>query len=756
LRVANIDSALATAFASLVSGAYIVKFIQLLGGSDAWIGVFTAIPSLIGLLQIPGAIWGRRYPYYKRFVLPGGLLWRLLYIPLIGAPFLPIPATVNLFLVLGCVSFASVAIQLVSPIYNDWLAEMVPANSRGWFFSRRNAMQAVVGAIASFAGGFILDSFSKAGLDRQGFAIVFGLGIVFALVSQLYFNRMTELVRESPIRSNLREGIRAMGSPFQDREFRKTLVFLFAFVFATGFAGNLFGAYAFESLKMSMTALQFTAICHAAGNVASIRIWGFLGDKYGNKPVLAILTVGIATTPLPWVFCRPGEDLFNAAILGAGHILAGICWGGISVCQFNILLATAREDDRANYIGAGMALQALVGALAPLLGAVFMAQMRPIVGVASAYHWVFIVTMIMRALTLLFLQPVREHGSTSIRGTLSELSRISPGGIRAMRTLSRTDDDVERGHAIATAGHTRLDLARDEVIKALHDPSPRVRRQASSALAKIGGEGAVEALLHILREHPDLVEEEPIEALGRLGDETAVPVLGGYLRSPRPLVRRAAARALGQIGGREGAELLRHAAAAKDDPDLRRAALQGLRYLEYSDAAEEIADALLDPLPSVRVAAAEAVSEMELRQAAQCLREGIRLYQDEGGSELAYALGCVGEESDIPLILQEAERGESMITRRRCLLGIARLLGVEPEVYRLLLLEGMARDSALLQHLAPRIKRDRRLATAVEAFAREEEAKALHNLRSRGGPFDMMAERPVEELFLVAACAAIK
>ena len=225
MRVANIDSALATAFASLVSGAYIVKFIQLLGGSDAWIGVFTAIPSLIGLLQIPGAIWGRRYPYYKRFVLPGGLLWRLLYIPLIGAPFLPIPATVNLFLVLGCVCFASVAIQIVSPIYNDWLAEMVPANSRGWFFSRRNAMQAVVGAIASFAGGFILDSFSKAGLDRQGFAIVFGLGIVFALVSQLYFNRMTELVRESPIRSTLREGIRAMGTPFQDREFRKTLIF---------------------------------------------------------------------------------------------------------------------------------------------------------------------------------------------------------------------------------------------------------------------------------------------------------------------------------------------------------------------------------------------------------------------------------------------------------------------------------------------------------------------------------------------------
>ncbi|MBL8060720.1 MAG: MFS transporter [Chthonomonas sp.] len=679
-----------------------------------------------------------------------------MYVPLIFAPFLPIPATVNLFLVLGCICVGSAAIQIVSPIYNDWLAEMIPANSRGWFFSRRNAMQAGVGAIASFAGGFILDSFSQAGRDREGFAVIFGLGVVFAIISQFYFNRMTEMERENPIRTNLREGIRAMGTPFRDREFRRTLTFLFVFVFASGFAGNLFGAYAFESLKMSMTALQFTAICHAVGNIASIRLWGFLGDKYGNKPVLAILTVGIATTPLPWIFCRPGDDLFNAAILGIGHILAGICWGGISVCQFNILLATAKDDDRANYIGAGMALQAFVGALSPLLGAILMSALRPMVGVMPAYHWIFIVTMVIRALTLLFLQPVKEHGSTSIRGTLHELSRISPSGIKAMRTMTRTDDEFQREEAIATAGHSRFDIARDEVIKALHDPSPRVRRQASASLANLGGAGAVEGLLHILREHPDLVEEEAIEALGRLGDESAVSVLGKYLKSPRPLARRAAARAIGQIGGIEGAELLRHAAAAKDDPDLRRAALQGLRFQEYREASAEIADALLDPLPSVRVAAAEAVSEMELDGAAPYLRRGLELYYDEAGSELAYALGCVGNESDIPLILAEAQRGVSMITRRRCLLGVARLLDVEHEVYRLLLLEGMARDTAMMQMFGAKLRRDRKLREAVEAHARDDDAKALGMLKDRSPEFAMMAAGPCNELFIVAACAAIK
>ena len=69
-------------------------------------------------------------------------------------------------------------------------------------------------------------------------------------------------------------------------------------------------------------------------------------------------------------------------------------------------------------------------------------------------------------------------------------------------------------------------------------------------------------------------------------------------------------------------------------------------------------------------------------------------YDDEAASEVAYALGAVGTVDDISLILQTAEKCVSIITRRRCLLGLARLLGVESEVYRLLLLDGMSRDSA--------------------------------------------------------------
>ncbi|HRK23089.1 MAG TPA: hypothetical protein PLX06_14825, partial [Fimbriimonadaceae bacterium] len=157
--------------------------------------------------------------------------------------------------------------------------------------------------------------------------------------------------------------------------------------------------------------------------------------------------------------------------------------------------------------------------------------------------------------------------------------------------------------------------------------------------------------------------------------------------------------------------------------------------------------------PSVRIAAAEAVSDLELRGVAEALRRSMESFDDEAESEVAYALGCVGSIEDVPRILREAAKCRSMITRRRCLLGVARLLGVENEAYRMFLLEGMSRDSALMELMRPMIKRSKRVRAALERYSAGDEPGALEALKSVGGDaiFAVLAEHPVDELFLVAA-----
>jgi MFS family permease len=758
LRYANADGAFATAFGTLMSGAFLVGFIQHLGGSDLWIGLLTAIPNLVGILQIPGAIWGRGFSSYKRFILPGGLIWRLMYAPLIVLPFLPIPNAAKLTILTICVLVASVSTMLVNPIYNDWLAEMVPPNSRGFYFSRRSAICTAVGATVGILGALLLDSIRSAKHDDLAFSVIFGIGILCSVISISLFLRMQDLPREHPVRQNLRLGIKAIGAPFGDLEYRKVLIFLAMATFGQTFAGNFYFAFGRETLSLSFVVLVGATTVQAAGQVLSSKFWGFLSDKYGNKPSLILAGLLLATNPLPWVFCIPGHTSFNEWLLISTSFIMGFGWSGVGICQFNMMLATANPKDRANYIGSGMTVTSILGGISPLLGAFLMAALRSHGSPEVAYKIVFLCGTVLRIGAVLCLIPVREEGSTGVLNTLRDLRSVTPRGYRAMRSLSRTSDAGARENAIEQVGEEGTTLASDDIIKALHDPLPRVRRQAAAALPRLRDPRATAELIHQIEDHPDLLEEETIWALGMLGDPKAMPALIKTLESPRPLIRRAAANALGRIGsGGDHAvtHALNRAAADPNDPDLRRAALQALRWLSSQDSDDVICDAVLDPLPSVRIAAAEAVAELGIHAAAPKLRTAITEFSDEASSETAYALGVVGDPGDLPLILQEAAESRSMITRRRCLLGVAKLLDVEQDAYRLLLRDGMDRDTSLMEMLKPLAKRTPSVGTALELYASGDEGGALSALYE-GTHLEWLvplAAQPVEELFLIAACA---
>jgi hypothetical protein len=86
LRAANLDGAFATAFITLVGGSFIVGYLKEIHAADIWLGLLTAIPAICGLAQIPGSVWGRSFVSFKKYVSPGGLIWRLLHIPLCLLP----------------------------------------------------------------------------------------------------------------------------------------------------------------------------------------------------------------------------------------------------------------------------------------------------------------------------------------------------------------------------------------------------------------------------------------------------------------------------------------------------------------------------------------------------------------------------------------------------------------------------------------------------------------------------------------------
>lgn len=760
LRLATLDSTLANAFVALVGG-FLIPYIKFASPdqrtADHWLGIFSAMPSFVGIVQIFGAQWGRAFRSYKFFVAPGGTLWRLFHIPFIFLPLIAMAAEAKFGIMAVCVLLSAISIHMTVPVYNEWLSEMVPANSRGWYFSRRSIFITIVAATIGLLGGYALDYFKKTGQQGLGFSVIFGVGVVFGLASLIPYFMMADKHREVTVKVNFKEFVGNMLTPVKDRMFRRVLLFFGLFVAGQAFGGGLYDAYALESLKVDYTLLMQKNWAMALGNIAFVRMWGALADRYGNRPVLILLGLGLAITPGIWLIASPGHP-YLWHILVFGHVYNGFIWGGVGVVQFNLLLATAKAEDRASYIGLAQALMAAVGGLSPLIGTyLFHGLASSGWNVVLSYKTVFATCMGIRLLSVFPLFRVREEGATDLKDTIKQIKNISPTGYLALGKLSSPDIEA-RETAMEGVASKKFSLASEEIINALHDPAPRVRRKAAQSLSRLSDPNSAEALIHMLRDHPDLVEDETIEALGNLGNPAAVPILSEYLESPRPQIRRAAAKALGEIGGTDAYAALVQVAAQEDDPDLRRAALQGLREELVPGSAGVIAQAVLSTRPSVRIAAAEAISELRIESAAPQLRGSLTAHFDEASSEVAYALGCVGTMSDAPQILQVASQCVSMITRRRCLMGVAALMGVERETYQLMLLSGMSRDAALLDRLRPHLKSSPELQSALDAYSLGQEREALQILaQGLAAPeLKVFIEPCVKESFLVAALRTVK
>jgi HEAT repeat protein len=358
----------------------------------------------------------------------------------------------------------------------------------------------------------------------------------------------------------------------------------------------------------------------------------------------------------------------------------------------------------------------------------------------------------------MLLTGVREEGAVSIRQTIKQMRQVSFSGMRALSALTKSADAERRLRAISVVGRKKFSMATDELRKALTDPSPRIRREAAIALSRLGGEEPAEALLTHVIEHPELLDEDVVEALGRLPTERTEDVLLSLLRDPRSILRRSAAKTLGRIGSQAAVPHLIHAAQEHEDIEMRRAALQALRHLEAREAEPVIAEALTDPHPSVRIAAAEAVSELLLKNTAQRVREALRTHRDEAMPELAYALGCVGSPEDAGLIISAAAECTSDTARRRCLLGVARLLGIEPAAYRLFITDGFERDTLMLEALRNARGAAPVLRESLDLYSNGDDAGALRLLadQTQMPEVQALADHPIEEAFLVAwlACLA--
>jgi predicted MFS family arabinose efflux permease len=140
-----------------------------------------------------------------------------------------------------------------------------------------------------------------------------------------------------------------------------------------------YGAYAALTASSILTKALAFALCHA------------LAVRFGQRALMVGSGILVALVPLAWVVAR------SHLALGAAEMLSGVAWAGLEYASFQVLLASAPDRARTEFLALAGAASGLAQLAGGMVGSALLE--RGLMGYAD----VFALSAVLRARALLVL-----------------------------------------------------------------------------------------------------------------------------------------------------------------------------------------------------------------------------------------------------------------------------------------------------------------------------------------------------------------
>lgn len=771
LRLSTWEAVWTTVWMVLTTGAFQTGFALYLGASPFWLGLLAGLPSAVGLLQLPASLYIERRGERKRFVTFCAVGGRVLWLPILLTPFV-LPPSLWMPSFVFFMALSSALITVTVPAWTSWMSDLVPADNRGRYFGQRSMLAGIVAMLVPLPAGAFLDQAVKYGRfdPRLGFGVLFALAVGAALVGGAFLLRQPEPPMEKRDAGN---PLASLSAPLSDTNFRRFIAFAGLGVAGQTLASQFFTAWQVDRAALNLPYLTVQALgaTASAASLAAMPLWGFLADRYGNRPVLAMAAGGVVLSPLLWMLTVPRADAlwFNIGLIVTLNVISGAFWAGYGLSQFNLLVGLAPAATRGTYVAVFSALTGLVGGIAPILGGALMTALEPValsLGplTLNNYKILFGLTALIRVACLFLIGRVTEPEGRSTRYVLDQLRQSRPvTSWLTLRRLSRPSRESERHRAIGKLADLRSPLAVEELVTALEDVSPAVREGAARALGEIGDARALPALIARLHDPAAGLGDIAAEALSRIGDRAAVPPLMEAAAGPDATVRLAALRALGRLADPRAVPTLL-AAIDPAHPATSEAACEALTATAATLSEHDARQAAAPLLPllaggtprGLRLAAARALESLARHGPSASVYKAVKdAVQNETdpavAGQAAAALSRLGAAAGdgiaarlMSLLPVLDTTAASPLAYKQTLAAVAHLGLPDGAFYPYLSLPDLARDEAmnkLLEEVRRRLRAstpaapergslrlDRRVAQALEAYTAGEYAACLHAL----------------------------
>lgn len=340
--------------------AYLVPWAIAVGADALIVGLLSSGPLMLGALAQLAAVRLLDRPTSRRkHAVIAVVAQALMYAPLLLLPWF-VPSHGAELVLLAAIPYY-VAAGWVVPSWNSWMGDLVAPSRRGDYFGRRERVRTYFQVTALALAGLVLWWARSTGREIIGFAIIFGGALIARLISAAWMARVPEPRYTPPVAAEqftLRDFLRR--SPRAN--FGRFTLYVAAFMAAASVASPFFTPYMLVDLRFSYGEFMLSTVAFVLGQALAFRGWGRIGDRFGNRRILKLTSLGIAVVPLPWLLTT------HVAALVAIQTCSGILWGGFMLGTANFIFDAVTPAKRARcfayyntLVNAGVLLGATAG-----------------------------------------------------------------------------------------------------------------------------------------------------------------------------------------------------------------------------------------------------------------------------------------------------------------------------------------------------------------------------------------------------------
>ena len=426
LKASTGDGVFASIFTNITSGVLLSNFLLQLGANPMEIGMLASVPMLVNLLQPVGAYFSERTTSRRWYNLcifgTARLLWLILVLGIAWNSWHQIEPHALVSLTLAIILATNLIGALGTASWMSWMATLVPVRLRGRYFGIRNSVASLTNLVCIPLLGLTISAWPRGG--TEGYGVVLLLGVAIGLISLGCQFLMADVNPQQQGKAKEDDANFPSSFPRLDPNFLKFLLYFSFWAFAVNISAPFYILYMLDNLNIDVSWVTLYGSFRAATTLVMMVVWGKLADRIGNRPIMLFVGVLLALLPLLWIVT--GSDSFLRWVwLPFLHLLLGILWAAMDLCNNNLQMAIAPQRHQASYFAIAAAANGLAGAMGTTAGG-FLVQFSEF-GSLSALFALSAILRLIALLPLLFVtEPHRQSLVAAMRSLFAVRSQPVP------------------------------------------------------------------------------------------------------------------------------------------------------------------------------------------------------------------------------------------------------------------------------------------------------------------------------------------